>query len=542
MGDFVHYQDEGLKNLIITDPQWLVDMFKALITAEEFLDKRSINQLMLEEYKRTALLSKSTLQALWKGQDIKFLTELMKKFQLIVPLTNTTREYLVPCMLPPRQLDIYESRLFRDMTMVYSSPHAARSSQQSDNFLPVGSYHRLLALLYSSTHWKLCVNDHLTYSDVSFEVEYGVRVALTLLKHIRVTVWCGSPAFKKTTLCILPNIREAINKNSKVLGLPIHEKFLIMCPQQQIHSNNKDLCMVPVSTTDVSFVPQIDACIQHDTRVYPEDYSWLLKPTILPNAYTRECFPHLQSLVKRIKGVHLDNLTIDTQKGNKFPIMMVKDWRQFMATVSQGRSQTLKPQDSDVSLTIPRGVLGVLKGCVHTDHSRFVRAIPANECIISPMVEFHHCALREEDEEMKHHYVIKIPHCIPDKSMWKHIRVRRGNIYENQPFTEITNVSCDESESEDEEDETKNWEDCYEIDEKFITVHTSHFTDFTCTMCNASFCANLAMVFLFGSLRSSEERSLVKIQPFLCSFLYVIEDYKSVSALPVYKFHRNIPS
>ena len=299
MGDFVHYSDEALKDLIITDPQWLVDMFKALITADEFLDRRSINQMVLKDYKRTALLSKSTLQALWKGQDFKFLTELMNKFQLIVPLTNSIKEYLVPCMTPPRQLSIYETKLFRDMTMVYSSPPTARSNK-NENFLPVGSYHRLLALLSASTPWKLCVNDHLTYSDASFEVEYGVRVALTLLKHIRVTVWCGSPSYKKTALRLLPSIRKTINENSKKLLLRVHEKFLIMCPQQQLSEDleEKGSCMIPVAATETSFVSQVKTCHQHNIPVQSNDFDWLLKVTVLPEMYTYKKFPKLQTLTK----------------------------------------------------------------------------------------------------------------------------------------------------------------------------------------------------------------------------------------------------
>ena len=526
MGDFVHYQDEALKDLIITDPQWLVDMFKDLITADEFLNERGINPLMLDEYKRTALLSKSTLHSLWKGQDVKFLTELMKKFQLIVPLTNSTREYLVPCMLPPKQLDIYETRLFKDMTMVYSSPLTARSSKQSDSFLPVGSYHRLLALLSSLTPWRLCVTDHLTYSDASFEVEYGVRVALTLLKHIRVTVWCGSPAFMNTAVRLLPYIREAINENSVKLGLPVHEKFLIMCPQRQLPAapGESISCLVPVVLSKLSVDPQAKTCPMHNIPVFAGDYSWLLKVNPLPDAYTVEKFPTLRSLIReRGLGVY-DPISVE-QCSETFPISMTKKWRQLVATVSQGKSQTLKPPDSGVSLTIPEGIHAVLKGCVHTDHSRFVKAIPADECIISPMVEFHRHSLNDEDEERKLSYTIRIPHCIRQRSKWRHIKVRKGDIYKDEDFVEIKERS-----------QAGKTDTSYEIDEHFIIIHTTHFTDFTCTMCNGTFCSDLAMVFLFGSLCPLEDITVVKVQPFLCSFLYVIEDYQKVNIIILYMF------
>ena len=66
----------------------------------------------------------------------------------------------------------------------------------------------------------------------------------------------------------------------------------------------------------------------------------------------------------------------------------------------------------------------------------------------------------------------------------------------------------------------------HEIDERFITIHTNHFTDFTRTLCKYSYCPNVAMIFLFGSLDTAEGQTDAKVQPFLCSFLYVIEDFK----------------
>ena len=297
MGDLVHYPDKELKDLIITDPQWLVDMFKALITADEFLEKRRINRSMLEEYKQTALLSKSTLQVLWKGNDVKFLTELMTKFQLVVPLTNSTRDYLAPCMLPPRQLKVYQTEPFKSMMMIYSSPPMKRRSGSDKEFLPVGSYHRFLAALCSSTNWKLCINDHLTYSDASFEVEYGVRVALTLFAKIRVTVWSGGPSFKEAAQRILPNIRDHISRNLKNMGLPEDNNFLILCPHHQSLTTTTP-CLVQVAASGSAFIPRNETCFQHDCRLHQDDFAWLQKLVSLAHSSVARNFPSLQFLTK----------------------------------------------------------------------------------------------------------------------------------------------------------------------------------------------------------------------------------------------------
>ena len=203
------------------------------------------------------------------------------------------------------------------------------------------------------------------------------------------------------------------------------------------------------------------------------------------------------------------------------PMTMRKNWRRYMATVSQGKTVTLRAEKSDVSLRVPEGVYAVLQGCVHTDHSRFVHAIPREECIIAPMVEFHAFpSLVPEEFKPKQLYTIKIPHCVRDRRDWKYIRVRSGDIHGDNVFTDIEKYDGKKCSGDS----------FYVIDKHFITITTTHFTDFTCTQCKNSCCPNLAMLFLFGSIKHSAQRkSLLEVQPFLCSFLYGIKDYKEVN-------------
>ena len=192
-----------------------------------------------------------------------------------------------------------------------------------------------------------------------------------------------------------------------------------------------------------------------------------------------------------------------------------KNWREFFVTVSQGQGHTIKAPNSGVSFQIPDGVHAVFSARVHTDHSRFMSVVPDNECIAGPMVEIHHHLLKESHEE--HRYIIKIPHCAPDKSYWHYIRVRSGDIYGDNVFSDIEPF-----------DRIKRQDRWYEIDQHYITIHTTHFTNFICNLCKNVCCPNLATVFLFGSVTPSEEKTIVKLQPFVCSFLYVIEDYMLV--------------
>ena len=196
---------------------------------------------------------------------------------------------------------------------------------------------------------------------------------------------------------------------------------------------------------------------------------------------------------------------------------MFKNQRQWVATVTQGKGRTLQGDGSDVSLTIPAGVHGVYMTRVHTEHSRFINVIPDDECLVGPLVEVAHHAPSDEVKEIADPYVLKIPHCIRDQKNWRFIKVRSGSIYKQQPFRELPSYDGCKGES------------YFKIDRHFITVYTYHFCHFTCTMCKKS-CPAAARVFLGGSLSSSssDNRTDVEIKAFLCSFLYLIPDFKKV--------------
>ena len=204
----------------------------------------------------------------------------------------------------------------------------------------------------------------------------------------------------------------------------------------------------------------------------------------------------------------------------KCPVTMRKNWRRYMVTISQGKALTLQAEKSDVSLHVPDGIHAVLKGCVHTDHSRFIKAIPPDECIVAPMVEFHDhpIPMAPIHQPTKPQYIVRIPHCVPDESDWEYIWVRSGDIHGDNIFTDIEKYK-----------EKGNQETYYKIDEEFITIYTTHFTNY-CVSCKRSFCSNLASCLLFGSVRVNyKAETLAMVQPFFCSLLYNIQDYREVS-------------
>ncbi len=101
MGDFVYFSDEGLKETVITHPQWLIDSLKVIITPESFLKKassRDIAEMLLK-----GRVDHNALDQIWLNTDVHFLMELLQKFDLVVDMNSVVgqpQHFLVPSMLP----------------------------------------------------------------------------------------------------------------------------------------------------------------------------------------------------------------------------------------------------------------------------------------------------------------------------------------------------------------------------------------------------------------------------------------------------------
>ena len=206
----------------------------------------------------------------------------------------------------------------------------------------------------------------------------------------------------------------------------------------------------------------------------------------------------------------------EREKENKIcPMLMKKGSRTYIGTISDGKERTLKSPDSDVQLHIPQNVYRLTVGCVCTDNLAIREYIPKNECIIAPMVDFYCHSTKKTNE--KEPYGIRIPHCLTDDSNLEHVRVRKVERSNLQRHINIPKY-----------DRKGNQQTYFDTDEKYVTIFTPHFCQFTCCLdCKHEWCKDRAMVFLYGSIRPADNaRTLVHIRPFICSFLYKIEEYK----------------
>ena len=113
----IHFDDTfELKKLVVLDPQWLIDVFKTVITVKRYdQQERGLNDLWLK-LEREGILEEKLLQHVWgqlveEHHTFESLIAIMEKFSLLCSWSSSnepgSKEYLVPSMLrwyPPQEI------------------------------------------------------------------------------------------------------------------------------------------------------------------------------------------------------------------------------------------------------------------------------------------------------------------------------------------------------------------------------------------------------------------------------------------------------
>ena len=200
----------------------------------------------------------------------------------------------------------------------------------------------------------------------------------------------------------------------------------------------------------------------------------------------------------------------------EFPMKTRRKNLEYVGAVIQGEAMTLQDSNSDVSVHVPEGVRAVLWQRVYTEFSRFRGVVPKDECMVGPVVEIHVEELGEKQEAVRDHYKIKIPHCLTKKEQLSSIKVKSGNIYSKRKFVKLKTKK-----------KNRNRSISYEVDEKYVTIHSTHFCQFVCST-SEQICKRSIMAFAYGSLKQLGQHSHVKVNVFLCSDLYRLPEFKRV--------------
>ena len=146
---------------------------------------------------------------------------------------------------------------------------------------------------------------------------------------------------------------------------------------------------------------------------------------------------------------------------------------------------------------------------------------------MSPVIEVKRKNLT--NESLPVNATINIPHCLTHTKSLQYIRVKKGNSYHSNSFTELEKA-----------DELNTNDSNYHVDKNFVRITTPKFSEFICTSCKNT-CQAKIRVFLFAALQAWKRNKVttLKVKSFLCSHLFRIADYRNVSAQNI--FHMLIP-
>ena len=222
-------------------------------------------------------------------------------------------------------------------------------------------------------------------------------------------------------------------------------------------------------------------------------------------------FFFLESLQRKGKFSHEGRDNIE-KAVTKHTATFYKGHKSFIAARVNGRGGILQGAYSEVGLRIPEGLRGVVYGCVHTDPRPFLNAIPDNECLVAPIVEYYFTPDGCRQNKMKM-FAIKMRHCVKEPSDLSGIVVRHGDIHTNKEFQTAPTGTC-----------------FYEVDAQFITIYTTRFSQFICTRpgCVQS-CVGQAKAFVFGKiLPYTSLAPVASLRLYVCSPLHDIKDYENV--------------
>ena len=203
------------------------------------------------------------------------------------------------------------------------------------------------------------------------------------------------------------------------------------------------------------------------------------------------------------------------------PMTTTRKGRRYLVTVVRGEATSLQGNRSDVKLEIN-------KGCprtaylmeVRTDLSNFGSVIPDNECFISPIVE----VLAPAETSISSH-VLHIPHCLDKDDDRTKVKVRL--VHENRvpAVVEVPKGNAGAL--------------YYDIDDRFIRLHTTHFCQVICSICQEpTHCFDRVTTLCFAKFEQTTNwrwiipknpiHYEVEIRPYFCSVLGNIKDFIEV--------------
>ncbi len=278
-GDVVWFPDEGLRDTITLDAQWLVDMFKILITSPQFVDERTrkgVSSLL-----NNGTVANDNLEIFWGEHHTEFLIEIMQKFGLLLPVESSSEEkkFLIPCMLPDDNVDIKNTKPFGTMSPAFCSQHRP---QKFNDIFPIGTFSKLL----STCSWCWSLRERpLSSTHASFTIDSGILLTLSQShgSTIDICIWSDKSQLKRNPLAVLLQSRCTLITNLRKCKIPVSDTFKVLCPHWRPgnpHFHTVDMRDRETAASASQYVEPLEKeCICHSKALSCLDFDLAITPT-----------------------------------------------------------------------------------------------------------------------------------------------------------------------------------------------------------------------------------------------------------------------
>ena len=234
-GDFVYLPELGLGHTVITAPQWLINIFKVLITPQAFVSDESLSHQLQQGW-----VDEVSLQRLFKNENSGFIVDLMQTFDLIFPdgsHDSTNRRYIIPSLLPQRKVNTETFEMFKQRKKIFEARHV----DDFDEMIYIGAFSRLMSKCAAQTNWLLRKDVILSYDQAVFEVEKEILLVLSLPHGsiVDVSVWCKPSEADDNSEKKCAQLAPIISSKLKACQILQDPKYRVLCCLRQHKGTDK---------------------------------------------------------------------------------------------------------------------------------------------------------------------------------------------------------------------------------------------------------------------------------------------------------------
>ena len=182
----VHFTESPeLESMVILSPQWLIDVFKEVITVKSWRNVDENVEELWRKFEATGILDEKLLHHAWRPlfddqETCKSLIAIMERFSLLCswPADGTTQQYLVPSMLmsPPTE-DILKHLACVRIPSLFVAFKSGR--------VPPGLFPRLVLLFHqwSREKWKSDIYPEVYNNFAMFHILPRLAISLIFILH-----------------------------------------------------------------------------------------------------------------------------------------------------------------------------------------------------------------------------------------------------------------------------------------------------------------------------------------------------------------------